>query len=196
MSIGSRLLADFYKLPPRLCGAIRTRNIRVPMRDGVTLETEHYAPRRKGEHPTILMRLPYGTTGFSTVAECYAERGYHVVLRPAAPADRRGIRPAGARARGRARHADWLKRQDWYDGRLGTAAELPRLCAVGHLRRPAGERGDGDQGDERRIPLHRVPGGALHLSLWLNWLQTVDGIRNSPQTFVQRMISGGVERCR
>src|SRR5690242_3189060 len=80
MSIGSRLLADFYKLPPRRSGTVRTRNIRVPMRDGITLETEHYAPKLKGDHPTILMRLPYGITGFSTVAECYAERGYHVVL--------------------------------------------------------------------------------------------------------------------
>ena len=42
----------------------RTRNIRVPMDDGVTLETEHFAPVAPGPHPTVLTRVPYGIVGF------------------------------------------------------------------------------------------------------------------------------------
>ena len=80
MSIGSRFLADLYKLPRRQSGVTRQRGLMLPMRDGVELETDHFAPKLKGTHPTILMRLPYGLNGFATVAEVYAERGFHVVL--------------------------------------------------------------------------------------------------------------------
>ena len=80
MSVSSRFLADLYGLPKRTGAAIRHRGLMLPMRDGVELETDHYAPRSKGDHPTILMRLPYGMKGFGTVAEVYAERGFHVVL--------------------------------------------------------------------------------------------------------------------
>src|SRR5687767_6383770 len=36
------------------------RNIRIPTRDGLTLATDHYAPKKEGHYPTILMRCPYG----------------------------------------------------------------------------------------------------------------------------------------
>ena len=80
MSVGSLVLARVYGLPPRLSGATRQRDIALPMDDGVTLMTDVYSPRARGPHPTILMRLPYGRNGFGTDAECYAERGFHVVL--------------------------------------------------------------------------------------------------------------------
>ena len=80
MSVGSFVLARMYGLPPRLHGTTRQRDIALPMDDGVTLMTDVYSPRAPGKHPTILMRLPYGRNGFGTVAECYAERGFHVVL--------------------------------------------------------------------------------------------------------------------
>jgi len=197
MSISSRFLADFYKLPPRLCRVTRTRNIRVPTRDGLTLETEHFAPKLEGKHPTVLMRLPYGTTGFATVAECYAERGYHVVLQACRGTSRSEgeFDPLSHEREDGLATLDWLNKQPWYDGRLGTSGPsylgyaqwaicdaLPATSAMATKVTSA---------EFRSIVF---PGGALHLSLWLNWLQTVDGLRNSPQKFAQRMLSGGIER--
>src|SRR5690606_7827080 len=90
---------------------------------GLRLATEHFAPKLPGQHPTLLMRVPYGFSGFATVAECYAERGYHVVLE----ASRGSHKSDGEfdpfsyeRADGLATLA-WIKQQPWFDGRLGTS---------------------------------------------------------------------------
>ena len=69
MSIGSYLLARVAQLPKARFRTTRTRNIRVKMRDGIALATEVYLPRNGVRSPTILMRVPYGMRGFSTVAE-------------------------------------------------------------------------------------------------------------------------------
>jgi putative CocE/NonD family hydrolase len=197
MSIGSRLLAEAYQLPPRLNTVTRTRNIRVPMADGVTLETEHYAPAVPGPHPTILMRVPYGLRGFSTVAECYAERGFHIVLQACRGTSRSGgeFDPLrNEREDGLATLA-WLKQQEWYDGRLGTSGPsylgyaqwaisdaLPKVSAMATKVTSA---------EFRSVVF---PGGALHLGLWLSWLQTVEGIRTNVLAFGNRMFTGGVEK--
>ena len=80
MSLGSYFLARVAQLPKARFRTARSRNIRVKMRDGVTLETELFLPRNGVRSPTILMRVPYGMKGFPTVAECYAERGYNAVI--------------------------------------------------------------------------------------------------------------------
>jgi predicted acyl esterase len=80
MSLSSLFLAYVEDLPPRRNGVRKHRNIPVTMPDGVVLMTDHFAPRATGEFPTILMRLPYGRRGFGTIAQVYAERGFHVVL--------------------------------------------------------------------------------------------------------------------
>jgi hypothetical protein len=121
VSLASFSLASFYGLPPRLCSARRRRDIALPMDDGVTLMTDVYSPQAKGQHPTILMRLPYGRTGFGTVAECYAERGFHVVLQACRGTEKSGgdFDPlVNERADGLAT-LRWIEAQDWYDGRLG-----------------------------------------------------------------------------
>lgn len=197
MSIGSRLLANVYKLPPRLFRATRTRNIRVRMPDGITLETEHYGPRREGRYPTILMRVPYGLYGFSTVAECYAERGFNVILQACRGTSRSEgeFDPLGnERADGLAT-LDWIAAQAWYDGRLGTTGPsylgyaqwaicdaLPDVSAMATKVTSA---------EFRSVVF---PGGALHLGLVLGWLQIVDGLRNDLWGLGNRMWSGGIER--
>ena len=80
MSFGSYFLARVAQLPKARFRTTRTRNIRVKMRDGATLETDLYVPRNGVRNPTILMRVPYGIRGFDTVSEVYAERGYNAVL--------------------------------------------------------------------------------------------------------------------
>ncbi len=123
MSLASRFLAYLYKLPPRQCRARRTAGIRIPMADGVELATLLYEPVNPGPHPTLLMREHYGLSGFSTVAEAYAERGYNVVLQACRGTDRSGgtFEPfIHEREDGLATLA-WIKKQAWYDGRLGTS---------------------------------------------------------------------------
>ena len=197
MSIGSRIVGALYGLPAARCGVTRTRNIRVAMADGVTLETEHYAPRLRGRHPTLLMRVPYGLNGFGTVAECYAERGYHVVLQ----ACRGTSRSEGEfdplineRADGLST-LDWIKAQPWFDGRLGVTGPsylgyaqwaicdaLPKVSAMATKVTSA---------EFRSVVF---PGGAFHLGLWLSWVQTVEGLRVDPFSFGHRLLLGGIER--
>jgi putative CocE/NonD family hydrolase len=197
MSIGSVTLAQVWQLPPRLSGVTRTRNIRVPVDDGVTLETEHFAPRLAGEHPTILMRIPYGLRGFSTVAECYAERGYHVVLQACRGTGRSDgeFDPFAFERRDGMATLDWLKQQDWFDGRLGLSGPSYlgyAQWAISDVLPPNAAMATKVTSAEFRSIV--FPGGALHLGLWLNWLQTVEGIRSDLLGFGSRMWNGGVER--
>jgi uncharacterized protein len=197
MSIASRLLSEAYGLPKRLSGATRTRNIRVQVGDGITLETELYRPRLEGRHPTILMRVPYGMRGFGTVAECYAERGFNVVLQSCRGTGRSdgAFDPFSHERDDGLATLDWIKQQDWFDGRLGTSGPsylgYAQWAISDALPRGAAMATKVTSAEFRSIVF---PGGALHLGLWLNWLQTVEGIRSDVVRFGSRMFSGGVER--
>jgi putative CocE/NonD family hydrolase len=197
MSLASRILADLYKLPRRLSRATRHRGIRIATPDGIELETEVFVPARRGEYPTMLMRVPYGLRGFATIAECYAERGYNVVLQ----ACRGTSRSSGSfdpltheRDDGLATLA-WIKRQPWFDGRIGLTGPsylgyaqwaisdaLPRTSAMATKVTSA---------EFRSVVF---PGGAFHLGLWLGWMQTIEGLRTSPLTFGERLFRGGIEK--
>jgi putative CocE/NonD family hydrolase len=195
MSVGSLVLAKVYNLPPRLFGTTRKRNIALPMDDGVTLMTDVYSPRAKGRHPTILMRLPYGRSGFGTVAECYAERGFNVVLQACRGTEKSGgqFDPlVNERADGLAT-LRWIKDQAWYDGRLGLSGpsylgyaqwaicdELPEISAMATKVTSA------------EFQSVVFPSGAFHLGLWLSWLQVIEGLRGNPLRMTGTMFSGGV----
>lgn len=197
MSLASWFLADLYKLPKRLSGTARTRDIRVQMHDGITLETDHFAPKLKGRHPTILMRVPYGMRGFSTVAEIYAERGYHVVLqscRGTGGSDGDFDPLTHERDDGLATLA-WIEEQPWYDGRLGTSGPSYlgyAQWAISDALPPISAMATKVTSAEFRSVV--FPGGALHLGLWLSWIQTVEGIRTNARRFARRMFSGNIER--
>ena len=140
MSVGTFFLARAAKLSPRLDRARRTRGLRIAMPDGIRLDTELYRPRREGQYPTLLIRVPYGLGGFSTAAEAYAERGYNVVIQACRGTGKSEgeFDPLSTRARGWPRHprldqgaalVRWPPRHH--------RPELSRLCAMGHLRRAA-----------------------------------------------------------
>lgn len=197
MSVGSLVLARLYALPPRLHKASRRRDIALPMDDGVVLMTDVYSPTAPGPHPTILMRLPYGRSGFGTVAECYAERGFHVVLQACRGTEKSGgeFDPlVNERADGLAT-LRWIEAQDWYDGRLGLSGPsylgyaqwaicdaLPEVSAMATKVTSA------------EFQSVVFPAGAFHLGLWLSWLQVIEGLRGSPLKMSGTMFSGGVEK--
>ena len=197
MSLRSLILSWLDKLPPRLNGVTKHRNIALSMADGVVLMTDHFAPRTKGDHPTILMRLPYGRQGFAGVAEAYAERGFHVVLQACRGTEKSGgeFDPlVNERADGLAT-LDWIKAQPWFDGRLGLSgpsylgyAQWAISDALPHVSAMATKV---TTSDFRSVVF---PSGAFHLGLWLSWLQVIEGLRERPLKMAGTMFSGGVER--
>jgi uncharacterized protein len=196
MSLRSMMLSWVDKLPPRLNRVKAHRNIPLTMADGVVLMTDHFAPKSKGSHPTILMRLPYGRSGFAGIAEAYAERGFNVVLQACRGTEKSGgeFDPlVNERADG-LQTLEWIKAQDWFDGRLGLSgpsylgyaqwaiSDAPEIGAMATKVTTA---------DFRSVVF---PSGAFHLGLWLSWLQVIEGLRNFPLKTATTMFSGGIER--
>ncbi|GID77692.1 hydrolase [Paractinoplanes deccanensis] len=98
--------------------------VRVPMRDGVTLAADHFAPRTRKPRGTVLVRTPYGRGLPTSLLEgrLYAARGYHVIIQSV-----RGTFGSGGTFRPMAQEAEdgqdtvaWLRGQSWFDGRLAT----------------------------------------------------------------------------
>src|SRR5262245_62415835 len=83
MSLASRYIARYFGLPaPRTRDVTVEHDIDIVTRDGVTLRTDHYAPRLDSA-PTILVRTPYGRKGiFGLITgRVFAEQGFQVVLK-------------------------------------------------------------------------------------------------------------------
>ncbi len=121
-SQASAVLGKRWHLPPRRNKVRLSRDVQVPMRDGVVLLADHYAPVTDVQRPTVLMRCPYGRKAFAMVALPFAERGYHVLLQSTRGTFGSGgtFRPAVDEAADGQDTVAWLRAQDWFDGRLGT----------------------------------------------------------------------------
>jgi hypothetical protein len=72
--------ARIFKMPQGHHDYVLSQAVRVPMRDGVELLADIYAPVTKSLG-TLLIRTPYGRTGLIALltARYYATHGYHVV---------------------------------------------------------------------------------------------------------------------
>ncbi len=97
------------------------RDVRVPMRDGVKLLTDLYAPVSKSRG-TLLMRTPYGRTGLITLitARYFATHGFRVVnqsCRGTSGSDGR-FEPFRPDIDDGADTVAWLRQQVWFDGRF------------------------------------------------------------------------------
>jgi uncharacterized protein len=111
-------------MPPPVCGFVVHRGLRVPMRDGVELVADHYAPNLPTPAGTLLVRTPYlRRWPFSSLyAGIYAARGYHVILQST-----RGVYGSGGEfepivneAADGHDTAAWLRDQPWFTGTFGT----------------------------------------------------------------------------
>jgi uncharacterized protein len=99
-----------------------THDLEVPMDDGAVLLADRFAPRGAPPGPTVLVRSPYGRTGFYGLVygRLLAERGLPTVIQSV-----RGtfgsegrFDPFDERADGLATLA-WLERQPWHAGPIG-----------------------------------------------------------------------------
>ncbi|HEU4361921.1 MAG TPA: CocE/NonD family hydrolase [Mycobacterium sp.] len=109
------------KLPPG--GGYTVARAGVPMRDGVVLLADHYAPV-SAARGTLLVRGPYGR-GFPfslLFARIYAARGYHVVVQSVRGTFGSGgvFEPTVNEAADGADTVVWLRRQPWFTGSFGT----------------------------------------------------------------------------
>ena len=100
------------------------KDVKVPMRDGVTLSADIYRPAAPGRYPVLVLRTPYnkGVPDEIKSSTWYAERGYVVVNQ-----DVRGRFVSGGQFytyRSEARDGydtdAWIAAQPWSNGKLGT----------------------------------------------------------------------------
>ncbi|MBU8811868.1 CocE/NonD family hydrolase [Mycolicibacterium goodii] len=123
-SFTGRAVARLLGLPPHSTDFTVHHGLRVPMRDGVELVADHYAPHTARPAGTLLVRGPYGRRfPFSAIfAEVYAARGYHVVLQSV-----RGTFGSGGEFTPMVHEMDdgadtvvWLRTQPWFTGSFAT----------------------------------------------------------------------------
>jgi len=102
---------------------VMEHNVRVPMRDGVTLSADIYRPDAAGRFPTLLWRTPYSNNTPVAVEQSkwFASRGYVVVQQ-----DVRGKYDSDGEAYTFRHEADdgydtdeWIGQQAWSNGRIG-----------------------------------------------------------------------------
>jgi uncharacterized protein len=124
MRLNDRALGRLLRLAPMTTEYTVTRGVSVPMRDGVELLADHYAPSTSTPAGTILVRGPYGRGLPASIyyARIYAPRGYHVVVQST-----RGTFGSGGVFDPGMREIDdgadtvaWLRRQPWFTGRFAT----------------------------------------------------------------------------
>ena len=99
-------------------------DVRVPMRDGVALSTDIYRPAGPGRFPVILVRTPYdnGTAGNRRTGKQWAALGYVYAIQDVrGRGDSEGtFYPLVTEAKDGADAIEWLARQPWSNGRVGT----------------------------------------------------------------------------
>ncbi|HWD06090.1 MAG TPA: CocE/NonD family hydrolase [Amycolatopsis sp.] len=118
-----RVTARRQGFPPARSTFRIERDLRVPMRDGISLLTDHYLPDNAPGRGTVLIRTPYGRgLPIGPQARLFAGQGYHVVVQSC-----RGTFGSGGQFRPMAPDINdgqdamaWLRQQPWFDGRLAT----------------------------------------------------------------------------
>jgi predicted acyl esterase len=121
--------ARIFKMPQGHHHYVLSQAVRVPMRDGVELLADIYAPVTKSLG-TLLIRTPYGRTGLIALltARYYATHGYHVVNQSCRGTFGSGgdFQPFRPDIDDGADTVAWLRRQSWFGGRFA-------LCGASYL---------------------------------------------------------------
>src|SRR5947209_5145754 len=169
-------------------------NVLVPMRDKVQLATDLYVPAGGGRFPALLCRTPYDKTGEKANGAYFSAHGYVYVAQ-----DTRGRYASEGTwkfladdARDGEEAVNWIARQPWSDGKVGTIG-TSYVGGTQHalaMRRPAALL--------TSIPIAAVsnPGrqgmrnaGAFELRFW-NWilLNAAKGSRAAKDPEIQKQL--------
>ncbi len=107
--------------------SIVTKNVMVPMRDGVRLATDIYRPASygvpaAGKFPVILERTPYNKEGIKEEARYFVPRGYIAIGQDVRGryASEGSWRPHRDDVNDGYDTAKWIGEQPWCDGNIGT----------------------------------------------------------------------------
>ena len=97
-------------------------NVRIPMRDGVTLSADIYFPATSGRFPTILMRTPYDKSRGYDLGARWTKSGYVVVAQDCRGRyDSDGVfHPLFDEGRDGQDTIRWIASQPWSNGEVGT----------------------------------------------------------------------------
>jgi putative CocE/NonD family hydrolase len=102
-----------------------TRDLPVPMPDGVTLLADRYAPAGTTSAPVVLIRTPYGRSGLLSklFGGTFARHGLQTVVQSTRGSFGSGgeFRPFHLEREDGLATAGWLRAQPWCDGRLAMA---------------------------------------------------------------------------
>jgi putative CocE/NonD family hydrolase len=122
--ITDHLWGRILRLPAPTTGYTVDRAVPVPMRDGIELLADHYAPTTARPRGTILVRGPYGRSfPFSLIyAQIYAARGYHVLFQSVRGTFGSGgtFEPMLHEVADAADTVAWLREQPWFTGSFAT----------------------------------------------------------------------------
>lgn len=176
-----QLLQRVLGLPPAGYAVRLSRNLRVPVGEGITLAADHYAPVADGSFPTILIRTPYGRRlSMAFNARRFAERGYQVVVQ-----DVRGrfgsegeFQPFLNEVADGEATVEWLTEQPWYNGVLG----MWGASYVGYVQwalataRPEAFRALVPVMASSRGAFTGEGQGTLHFELILRWMVLLDAL--------------------
>src|SRR5215203_3142736 len=114
-------VARAFRVPPGHRDYTVTRALRVPMRDGVELLTDVYAPVGQSLG-TLLIRTPYSRAGLNALltARYFATHGYHVVNQSCRGTFGSGgvFEPYRPDIDDGADTVAWLRTQPWFGGRF------------------------------------------------------------------------------
>ena len=200
MSFISRLMSWLMHLPPaHTHDLVITRDLTIPMPDGVVLLADHYAPRSGRPLPTLLVRSPYGRRGLFSALNAlpYAERGYQVLMQSC-----RGTAGSGGQfLYARHEHDDglatiaWIKQQDWFSGELATIGASYLGFVQWAVAADAGPKLKAmvPQITASDLNHYRSQGGSLLLEVDLSWscrmtLQTATGVRLRTLLLMSRLM--------
>ncbi len=119
-------LTQTVRLPKGGFKVEATYGVRIPMRDGIALAADHYAPVGVDVGPAVLIRTPYGRGGPGrSLAEIYARafatHGYHVLnqdVRGRFDSEGQFVAFVHEKADG-ADTLEWMSCQPWCNGAIG-----------------------------------------------------------------------------
>jgi putative CocE/NonD family hydrolase len=127
MRLVDRIVSRALHLPAATTDYSVRRNTPVPMRDGVILRADHYAPHTSTPAGTLLVRCPYGRTGLMAwlYPRLYAQHGYHVVIQSTRGTFGSGgdFDPFMREVEDGADTVAWLRREPWFTGTFGTLGQ-------------------------------------------------------------------------
>lgn len=200
MSLMSRMMGRMFKLPPAETYDISVeRDLKIPMPDGVDLLADRYYSQSLGQRLTVLIQSIYtNRTKGGFLGELFAERGFQVVI-----VSGRGVCGSGGKMIPFMKeHGDgvavlsWLKKQKWFDGRLGMTGGSYLGYTQWAVAYDAGPmlKAMSTQITSSDFLSMIFPGNAFSLEVFIGWLTMIDSQEKSTMKQSFSAIGGGKSR--